>query len=142
MEISFIKEFNSIQIGLNCREGGKAGFKNSPETLEKIRIKNIGRKHTIEAKNKISIGNSGNKHCLGRVLSDNTKMKMSNSHKGQHENSKRRVRAVSKEGEVFDFDSITDATIFVDRTVNSATNICAALKGRLKTAFGYKWNYI
>lgn len=68
LEIYYISLFNSsnIKIGLNlCDGGGRLGFKHSDETIEKMK------------KNR-----KGWQNSLGRVLSDETKQKISNSLKG------------------------------------------------------------
>lgn len=68
LEIYYIELFNScnLKIGLNLSHGGgRLGFKHSNETIEKMK------------KNRIGWQNS-----LGRVLSEETKAKISNSLKG------------------------------------------------------------
>lgn len=76
--------------GCNMTDGGEfiRGFRRSAESCEKMRIANLGRKHTPETKMKIS-ANSGMKNpevaarvgaaLHGRTLSDETKAKMSDS---------------------------------------------------------------
>lgn len=68
LEIENIKKFNSYLGGYNKTLGGEAtsGWMPSKETRDKI-----------------SKANTGNKFCLGRVLSCETKKKISNSHKNK-----------------------------------------------------------
>ncbi len=49
----------------------------TPETKEKIRLANLGRKHTEEARINMSKGQKGNKNNLGNKLSTETKKKIS-----------------------------------------------------------------
>lgn len=44
----------------------------------------VGVKHTEETKRKIGKKSKGNKYCLGRILSNKTKEKISNSRKGKN----------------------------------------------------------
>lgn len=54
-----------------------------PEVAAKISASLIGHEVTAETRAKIGAANKGNKYCLGRVVSDETKQRMSDSVKTQ-----------------------------------------------------------
>lgn len=60
MEQYFIKEYDSYNKGYNCSLGGEGRLaaRHSKETIHKMSIIKLGKKHSIENKNKISIGNA------------------------------------------------------------------------------------
>lgn len=70
----WINKFNTIEEGLNIKEGGKNG-KHSAETIEKI--KKAKSKTSIETRNKMSESQKGKK------LSEETKRKISDANKGE-----------------------------------------------------------
>jgi group I intron endonuclease len=81
--------YNSIEIGLNCvytKTNDKSG-KSSNETKLKISLNNtrpfLNKKHTEQSKLKMSNSLKGNQSRLGAKLSNETKLKISNSHKGK-----------------------------------------------------------
>lgn len=54
----------------------------------------------------------------------------------------RPIHAVGEHGEVLHFKSTTFACDYLNRShKNAAPNITACLKGRIKTAYGYRWFY-
>jgi group I intron endonuclease len=73
-EIYWINYYESVDKGLNIKEGGSRG-KHNPETIELIRNKATGRKLSTEAKEKISNSKIGNKYNLGRKHSDEIKQR-------------------------------------------------------------------
>lgn len=78
-EMYWIKRLDCIQSGYNLREGGNGG-RLSEETKVKIRIKRadqIMRPHSEATKEKISLANKG------RVKSEQERINLSISHKGQ-----------------------------------------------------------
>lgn len=85
-EIEFVKLYGRADLGLgtlvNFTDGGEGitGLKRSKEFIEKLRVANIGRKHSAEAiiKMKLSAKNRVRKPC-----SEETKLKISNSTKGR-----------------------------------------------------------
>ena len=71
-EIYWINFYNSINEGLNLKEGGSFG-NHSHETKNLIRLKAIGRKLSEETKQKISQSKIGNRYNLGRKHSEEIK---------------------------------------------------------------------
>lgn len=68
----------------------RLGTYRSEETKKKLRARFIGKKgyffgkhHSLEARIKMSIAATGNKYCLGRVVSEESKIKSSLSHIGK-----------------------------------------------------------
>lgn len=97
LEIFYIKEYNTkAPNGYNLTDGGDGifGWEPSYEYRQKCseRVKQLhknkkvgmyGKTHTEETKQKMSESLKGNQNCLGRVLSEETKSKISTSHKGK-----------------------------------------------------------
>lgn len=76
------------QKGMNLTDGGDGtlGFKKSPEEVAKMVLRNTGRKQSDAQKQKTSERHKGNKYNLGRVASEETKMKMSIKSKARNWN--------------------------------------------------------
>lgn len=55
----------------------------SEESKQKLRVANTGRKHTVEHKSQIRDKLKNNKHCVGRIVSQETKDKMSSTNKAR-----------------------------------------------------------
>jgi hypothetical protein len=97
LEIFYIKKYDTkAPNGYNLTDGGDGifGWQPSDEYRQECseRVKELhknkkvgmyGRKHNEETKRKMSEASKGNKNCLGRVLSEETKLKISSSHKGK-----------------------------------------------------------
>ena len=97
LEIFFIKEYNAkAPNGYNLTDGGDGIFgwnitdeyreQCSSRTKELHKNKKVGmygKKHTDETRKKMSESSKGNRNCLGRVLSEETKFKISESNKGK-----------------------------------------------------------
>lgn len=105
---------------------------------------------SLESRQKISAALKGNKNCLGRkisenmrnkiiesnhnrIISDETRVKMSNSHKGK---TAKKVRCVELN---LEFDMVQDAAKFVNK---DGSAISACCRGKQKTCGGYHWEYI
>lgn len=69
-------------------------------------------------------------------LSEETKRKMSEAHKGKPANNKRKVLCVET-GEVFE--SLSDTTIKIGIAQSSISQVC---NGKRKSAGGYHWSFI
>lgn len=97
LEIFYIREYNTkAPNGYNLTDGGDGIFGWQPtdeyrqECSERVKqlhknqkIGMYGKNHTEETKQKMSKSLKGNQNCLGRVLSEETKSKISLSHKGK-----------------------------------------------------------
>ena len=97
LEIFYIKEYNTkAPNGYNLTDGGDGIFGWQPtdeyrqecseRTKQLHKNKKIcmyGKNHTEKTKEKMSQSAKGNQNCLGRILSEETKLKISASHKGK-----------------------------------------------------------
>jgi len=97
LEMYYIKEYNTkVPNRYNITDGGDGifGWEPSEEYRKECseRVKQLhnekkvgmyGKKHTEETKKKMSDSLRGNQNCLGRILSEDTKSKISSSHKGK-----------------------------------------------------------
>lgn len=97
LEIFYIREYNTkAPNGYNLTDGGDGifGWQSTDEYRQECseRVKKLhknqkigmyGKNHTEETKQKMSKSLKGNQNCLGRVLSEETKSKISLSHKGK-----------------------------------------------------------
>lgn len=97
LEMYYIKEYNTkVPNGYNITDGGDGIFRWEPseeyrkECSERVKqlhnekkVGMYGKKHTEETKKKMSDSLRGNQNCLGRILSEDTKSKISSSHKGK-----------------------------------------------------------
>ena len=97
LEIFYIKEYNTkAPNGYNLTDGGDGifGWEASEEYRQECseRTKQLhsekkvgmyGKKHSEETKKKMSASLKGNQNCLGRILSEKTKLKISLSHQGK-----------------------------------------------------------
>ena len=73
-----LSDWHKFQVSL-----AGLGRPKSAETREKLRIASTGRKHTKESSLKMSASRMGNTNCVGRVLSAETRAKISRSHLGK-----------------------------------------------------------
>jgi len=97
LEIFYIKDYNTkVPNGYNLTDGGDGIFGWQPtdeyrqECAERTKqlhknkkIGMYGKNHTEKTKEKMSQSAKGNQNCLGRILSEETKLKISASHKGK-----------------------------------------------------------
>ena len=109
----------------------------SVESRIKIGLAGTGRKHSDEAKRKMS-----EKH-MGAFRSKEQRFKISESLKGRNEHIK--LNPVLKIDRYTDiiikrYDRLTEAAIELGN-INKTANICATCKGKLKTAYNFKWEY-
>ena len=85
-EIFWINHYNStdVNIGYNISFGSQFGWyrglKHKKESIEKIRLSSLGRKHTDVTIQKLS---GDNNHFYGKTHSEETKEKISKSNKGK-----------------------------------------------------------
>lgn len=164
-ENSFTKEIK------NKISNSHKGVKFSEQRRKNISTALKGRKLSEEHKNKIGLSSKGRKSRLGKKLSNESKRLISESlkkfHKqnsgltywnGKHhtEETKEKMRqnklgkinpskwkAVIKldldNKEIKEYKSLNEAA--KDLNIKNSTNITACCKGKIKTAYGYKWKY-
>ena len=170
----YIDKLNTMNpdIGYNMTIGGTGtiGYEFTEEDKKKVSLAGMRRKPT-----KKMIERMRNLH-LGKKLSEETKKKISESRIGKYtgednpfygrhhtEETKRKaveakkklgllapVRGINlKTGEIVEFESLSDASRFVNSYYNGklttiASHIGNSIKGRYgsKSAYGYKWSYI
>lgn len=108
------------------------GFKHTNESKEKISQAKTGFKHTDESKRKMSI-----KH-MGMVFSETAK---ENMRKAQVKFNGKPILMLDKNTEelLIRFECISDAHRYIGKGFIS--DITRVLKGKRKTAYGYKWKY-
>lgn len=102
-----------------------------------------GRKHSIETINKIVLKNKEN----GLYERTSERMKKNNPNKDGIHSKKTPVALLLDNGEKIIFNSTTEAGNYAKKNGltaakypgNSITDVC---KGRQKTAFGYRWEYV
>lgn len=83
MEKKYIKKFNSIESGYNTAEGGWNAIP-TEEIRKKLSIAQKGRKHSKESLEKMRLANIGEKNPMyGRKASEETRLKMSLAHIGK-----------------------------------------------------------
>lgn len=97
LEIYYIKEYDTkAPNGYNLTDGGDGIFgwdvpqeyreycsSRAKKLHEDKKIGMYGKSHTDATKKKMSESSKGNQNCLGRVLTEETKLKISNSHLGK-----------------------------------------------------------
>ncbi len=77
-------------------------FINRPDTYNICLGGREGRIPTAEINSKISAANKGNQYCLGRILSDETRRKISASHKGKKLSTEHKAKIGAKlKGRIF-----------------------------------------
>jgi group I intron endonuclease len=149
--IDFYKERGSIL--LNIREAGSNGKHNNETKLkigESNKIKLKGRKLSLEHINNIKKSLINNKRRLGTKVSDNTKEKMKNSHKGVKKsvlhiqnisNAKKKIiQQYSMENILInEFNCADDAINYLN--VKSVKHIRNCALGSKKSAYGFIWKY-
>lgn len=94
LETFYIRKFDSMNNGYNCNEGGDGRGHICEETRQKIikslklvkrsddfkkRVSEVhkGRKRSEETKKRLSDSLKGNTNCLGRIVSEETRVKLS-----------------------------------------------------------------
>lgn len=146
IEKYYIAKHNSANpaVGYNIELGGNSTGKHSEKTRQKISATQKGRtfteehiynmseahkglKHTAEHRAKISISLIGNKRTLGYCHTEETKQKMSESHKGKNG---KPVVCLS-DGKTFK--SVADAANFYGLTRHKVLNNCT---GKTKHLYG------
>lgn len=132
-------QYNACKIA-----GSSLGIKRRPESIEKLRVANLGIKHP-EWRNKIkSQSQSGKSHWqYGKKMPDSVKKKKSDSLKklyktGFHPRHKPIIQLSIDNKEIATWKSIKEAA---DTLGFSQDGISNNLCKRSKTSHGYKWKY-
>jgi hypothetical protein len=145
LEITTIAAFRTAGADLlNCTSGGEGITNMSEESLEKLRQKATGRKHSEDAKRKMSAAKKGQvPHNKGKQASEETRRKLSEARKGvsNHTEESRRKIAMASTGRTHTEESkrkIGDA--HRGKTVSEETRqkLSGSLKGRVPPNRGKK----
>lgn len=105
----------------------------------------VGFRHTDSAKQAIR------QHRIGRKLSNESRKKLSNKTKGRkfsdQANEARRLKTIRPvvRSDGVQYESITDAVIALEQELKQRilySNLSSVLRGKSKTAYGYKWKYL
>jgi len=115
---SLTDEQKKIRISENLK-GPQKGHKVSIETRAKLREINLGKKASDETKSKIS------ESLKGKPRDNSNRQKM--------------ILGISEKKGIISFISTKEAGIYFNMHPSSITK---NLKGRVKQAFGYKWEYL
>lgn len=129
-----------------------SGYKHTKESKKKISAVHKGKKLSEKQKNILRLTNLNNKYNLNRILSEETKQKMSLSHKGyvpSEEHRKQLIKNIDSSRKILQLDKNTDELLRTWDTLKEAaqyynvnpSNISHACRGRNKTSCGYKWKY-
>ncbi len=142
MEIKYIEQYNClVPNGYNLRLGGNSGRHNA-ETKQKI-------SETLKKRYDNDIIRLNNPR-IGKPLSEITKKKLSEAHKGKKPSqesinksivSRRKNKTIQFDMEgnrLNSFDSCKEAAEYIGTT---KTNICQCCNGKTKTAKGFVWVY-
>lgn len=106
------------------------GRKHSPKTRQKISKKLKGREFSKKHRDNLSKAMTGNKNCLGRVLSEETKEKISQANGIE-------LYQLTLDGEIIrKWDSATKASLSLN--INQA-NISSCANGNRNHAGGFRW---
>ena len=142
MEIKYIEQYNClVPNGYNLRLGGNSG-RHHAETKQKI-------SDTLKRRYENDIIRLNNPR-IGKPLSEITKKKLSEVHKGKHNSqesinkgiiSRRKNKVIQLDidgNRLNSFDSCKEASEYIGTT---RSNICMCCNGKTKTAKGYVWKY-
>lgn len=144
------KKISNSQKG---RVSNRKGVKLSQETINKIlktKANNGGFAISEETKKKISIANMGkntwskgeNHPQYGKQRSEETKKKISKKNSGGGNGKAKKIFQLDLENNLIkEWNSIIEAHKSLSDEKNY-NKIIKCLKGRIETAFGYKWKYI
>lgn len=160
MEMALIALYDSINNGYNITKGGEGyiGYTPSEEIRQKQSLLRKGKRYspstefkkghtfTSDALKKMSEAKKGkpswNKGKKGFNAGEKNVMKrpdVREKFKGKNNPTARKVNQYDKEGNfIRQWDYIAQIT---EELSFDTANICACCKGRLRSAYGYKWEY-
>lgn len=139
LEYLFIKthKSNNPRYGYNLTEGGEGtkGIKRTEEQKEHLRQINLGKHLSEETKRKIGNAHKGNKYCLGKKLSEERKRQISEMQMGAKNQHAKRVICLET---LKVYDTMTQA-----REETGATKItdCCKHHYKHKSSNGLHWEY-
>lgn len=139
LEIQLIKEFksNNPKYGYNITSGGDgaSGVKRTEEQKQHLREINLGKHHSDETKAKMSLTHRGNKHNLGRKLSNEHKKQISEKEKGSANPRARKVICLET---LKIYDTLNDA---IAETGAKKISDCCNHRYKHKSSAGLHWEY-
>jgi group I intron endonuclease len=128
---------NKREYGYNIQNGGNCKGKYTQEEKEKMSISIKNAMKNPKVKNKISKALKGNKNRLGKKLSDETKIKISNSHLKSQKKKKYKKPVICIEKNKI-YPSIKEASRITNIDSRCIQKVC---KGIRKTAGNYTWKF-
>lgn len=143
LEKYLIKRFktNFRKYGYNLTSGGETGYEVTDEVRKKMSKSAKGRVLSKEQRENLSKANKGRTH------SKEARNKMSKAKKGKHISTETKekigkpVNMLSEKMVVIKrFTTITSALQELGKPITCG-NISSCCKGKIKTAYGYKWEY-
>ena len=101
-EIELISQYKSTnsKYGYNIQNGGNSIGKMAESSKEKIRQSTLGRKHNDNFRELMKKIHKGNKYMLGRKAREDTKLKMSLSHRGERAYNAKKVNQFNLDGQL------------------------------------------
>ena len=142
-EEELIKKYksNDLAYGYNIENGGVT-HKLSKEQKDYLRDINIGKRHSEETKRKMSESHKGMSTLwlTGRIASDETKEKMSKSRMGSRNPRAKKVYQYDLAGNLIsEYEYMKKAVESLGLKGSAHISQCCA--GKRKTAHGYMWSY-
>ena len=133
----FIRKYNSLSNGLNCKSGGDV-IVYSEETKKRMSLLKTGKKMPQEWVEIMKQRMKGNTFRRGKPNSLETRLKISKNSKGK-EYANKTVVCFDNEGFYKEFESLTKAALFFTGEKKVST-ITESIKYNRKT-HGYYWKY-
>jgi hypothetical protein len=119
------------------------GHKLTEETKEKISKAHLGKKLSKEQIEKMANSNRGKKRTKEQCQNISNSLKGHKGVKHTQETKEKIARKLSKPIRLIETDTIYNSIREAGRKLNiSSGNITECLKGRIKTAGGYHWEYV
>ena len=139
-----------LQIPLDDEELGNYGRKNTPESIEKMRIAKLGKVTSEETKQKLrEVMKGKNTWMLGSKREIESIEKTAAAHRGIPrkeetknkiaESLKKRIRSIDVDGNIIEYNGLQEAA---DATSGCRSSMGAAANGRRRTSGGFRWEWI
>ena len=140
-EQCLIKKYKSDdrEFGYNIQKGG--GITNLSElTKYKLKVSNIGKRHTEETKKKMSLAHIGKQKCLGYKHSEETKEKHRQLMLGTKNHNARGVNQYDLQGNfIKHFDYMNQ--IKEEINIPTTAHISDCCRGKRNKCYGFIWKY-